>query len=135
MKLLTLFPFSVISLAALSACARGPGENGDRSTSTKLVRVLELPAATGDASSRPPGPFGGACAMVVRDPTTGIEYLLSRTRIVTGRPEGTTTTAVSLLSATADYLPVSTESPSDTSKGGISVDCVKSLVLQRKLPD
>jgi hypothetical protein len=42
--------------------------------------------------------------------------------------------AMSLMSATGDYVPLSAESPSDTSKGWISVDCIGSRVLQRKLP-
>ena len=125
---------SVMILGTVLTCARGPGDIRDRSTSAKVVRVAELPAATGDATNRPQGRFGGACAMVVRDPTTGIEYLLSRTKIATGRPKDSPTAAVSLLSATADYVPVSPEGRSDPSKGGISVDCVSSRILQRNSP-
>jgi hypothetical protein len=137
---------SVMIVGTVLTCARGPADIRDRSTSTRVVRVTELPAAMGDATSRSSGPFSGACAMVVRDPTTGIEYLLSRTRIATGRPKDSPTAALSLLSATADYWPVTTgstvngstvyfhESPSDTSTGGISVDCVSSRILQRNPP-
>jgi hypothetical protein len=108
------------------------------SPGTRLERVEELPA-TSPASSLPVGGAGatdlsrGACAMRLRDPRTGSEFLIqhSEVRQSVARDAGgamTTRVETSLTHAVGEYTRI--QRGADTTHSRLlSVDCLSSQVV------
>ena len=122
--------FRTFFLAALSisACVAREKPTPIPPVGHHLVRVpLEpsSPLRVGRAGSG----FGDICANVVRDSTTGREYLLVRSTVATARSKTATVDSGAVLNAVGYYASVVTNEPGVQPKADFELDCSNSRVI------
>jgi hypothetical protein len=123
-------PATILLVLSVSACARPVQRAEGPRPGTPLERVEELPATPTDAGGAAPGAsFAQACAMRLRDPSSGRDYLLLRSNIRRTVAGTDTVTTSALASAVGDYGPMSAGRGAGRPATEIRVDCITSRVL------
>ena len=117
-------PATILLIFVSSGCVSARGIEPVLTTDPALTRIAELPGAdSGNESAS----FSHACAMVLREPKSGQEYLLVRSNTQTAVAKTGNRTETSLVSATGDYAAMSENPP----QARLRVDCTSSRIIER----
>jgi hypothetical protein len=123
-----LFLAFVLMVLSLTACGAHEKANPIPPVGRKLVRVA-LETGSPLKVGREGSGFGDTCANVLRDSTTGLEYLLVRSTVATARSRTATIDSGTVLSAVGYYASVVIDKPGVLPKVDFEVDCSKSRVM------
>ena len=121
---------SALALAVLSFNACTPREKASLipPVGRQLVRVALEPSSPLKVGRAGSG-FADTCANVLRDSTTGYEYLLVRSTVAASRSQTATIDSGAVLSAVGYYAAVVIDEPGVTPKADFEVNCSNSRVI------
>ena len=121
-------PATILLIFVSSGCVSARGIEPVLTTDPALTRIAELPGADSGSDS---DAFRHACAMMLREPKSGQEYLLIRSNTQTTAAKTGNGTETSLVSATGDYAAMSENRPQAPPLARLRVDCTSSRIMER----